>query len=112
MSVSSKTKQLIERYPSLTYQQFAAITTEQIRDEFPDARLSATFLKKVKALLLRHAESLEDANNLQRLKVQAWTWLQTNFPNVEVEVIRNRQHNKPCITLWLKGKPPELEDEI
>ena len=109
MSVVSKYNQIIEKYPSLTYQQIAGITAQQVRDEFPDARLSSTFVKKVRILLLRHAEKIEDQSNLQRLKVQAWDWLQANFPEIEAEV--TRQSGKPCILLWPKGRPPESEDE-
>jgi len=91
----------------LSYQQLAGVTAQQIRDQFPDAKLSATFIKKVKALLLRRAQRMEDEENLQRLKTQAWDWLRANFPDIEAEI--TRQSGKPCVTLWLKGRPEDVD---
>ena len=48
-------------------------------------------------------QNREDESGLLQLKQTAGGWLDTNFPGWEAEL--ERVNGKPCVKIWLKGKP-------
>lgn len=66
-----------------------------------DVRISHAFFQNIKRGLVMTLENRDEDRNLQRLKIQAKTWLDINFPDWGAE----RGDEKGKIILWLKGKP-------
>lgn len=60
-------------------------------------------LENMKRGLIDTLQNRDDENDMQQLKQTAKNWLETNFPDVEIE--RGRESNKPYVKIWLKGKP-------
>jgi hypothetical protein len=66
-------------------------------------RLSHTFVNNMKSAVIMAMENRDDENDLQQVKTKIKSWLDANFPNWEAE--RDREDGKPCIKIWLEGKP-------
>jgi len=69
----------------------------------PDVRLSQVFLLNMKRGIIMALQNRDDENDMQQLKQTAKNFLDANFPDWEAE--RSREGDKPCVTIWLKGKP-------
>ncbi|MDH4237934.1 MAG: hypothetical protein OEW48_00065 [Phycisphaerae bacterium] len=64
---------------------------------------STTFLENMKQDIIMELWDRDDEANLQQVRQKIKTWLDANFPNWADEW--DREGGKPCIKLWLKGKP-------
>jgi len=64
---------------------------------------STTFLENMKQDIIMELWDRDDEANLQQVRQKIKTWLDADFPNWAAE--RDREGGKPCIKLWLKGKP-------
>lgn len=85
----------IEQVQSLSFNQ---VTT--LLDERPG---SATFLENMKQCIIGVLQNRDDERDLQALRDQVKMSLDMSFPGWVAEC--DRESGKPCIKLWLKGKP-------
>lgn len=85
----------IEQVQSLS---FAQVTT--LLGERPG---TSTFLENMKQGIILVLQNRDDERDLQALQDQVKIYLDTNFPGWVAE--SDREGSKPCIKLWLKGKP-------
>lgn len=86
-----------------TVEQAQALGFNQAAELLETRRFSFTFLINMKYGVIDALRHRDDENDLQQLKQTVKNWLDTNFPDWEAE--RDRQGNKPYITIWLRGKP-------
>ena len=86
----------IEQAETLTRAQVSKIIGE-------DANLPGTFLLNMRTALVMALTDRDDIINMNSLKQNAKTWLNSHFPNWKAE--RGREHDMPFVKIWLKGKP-------
>ena len=88
-----------------TVQQVKNATAQQIAAAAGVTKADLPYLPNVKQLLIRELNDRDDEINLQSLRSQIWSWLQTHFPNFALS--RGKKAGKKYITIWLDGKPDE-----
>jgi acylphosphatase len=86
-----------------TIEQVQGLNFNQATELLGNSSISHTFLNNMKCGIVLALQERDDKNDLQQLKQTAGNWLDTNFPNWEAEV--ERESGKPCVRIWLKGKP-------
>lgn len=86
-----------------TVEQVKELSLEQAVNLLGGGGFSCTFWDNMRQTVITVLQSRDDQNDLNMLKQTARTWLDTNFPDWEAEI--ERQDGKPCVRLWLKGKP-------
>ena len=66
------------------------------------------FWEGIKRLLLIDFIDRRDGIRMEALKTEAQTWLDANFPNWQAT--RGRESDKPYVTIWLEGKPEDIDN--
>lgn len=88
---------------SYTVDQVRSLNFKQAAELLETCSFGQTFLNNMKRGIVLALQERDDKNNLQQLKQTAGNWLDANFPNWEAEI--ERENGKPCVKIWLKGKP-------
>jgi len=86
-----------------TVEQLQQLGFNEARQLLGNPRFSVTFFNNMKRGLIDTLQARDDKADCDRVKGRIKTWLDTNYPNCEIE--RGRESGKPVIKLWLKGKP-------
>ena len=86
-----------------TVEQVRSLNFNQATELLEACSFSHTFLNNMKLGIVLALQERDDKNNLQQLKQTAGHWLDANFPNWGAEI--EREKGKPCVKIWLKGKP-------
>ena len=86
-----------------TVEQVQELSINQAAKLLGAGGFSCTFWDNMKRAVIAALQSRDDQNNLEQLRQTAKSWLDTNFPSWEAEI--EREKDKPCVKLWLKGKP-------
>jgi len=86
-----------------TVEQVRSLNFNQATELLETRSYSHTFLSNMKRGIVLALQERDDKHNLQQLKQTVGNWLETNFPNCEAEI--ERENGKPCVKIWLKGKP-------
>jgi hypothetical protein len=90
-------------YENYTIEQVQSLSFTQVTTLFGERPGSSTFLENMKQSIILVLQNMDDERDLQALQNQVKIYLDTNFPDWIAE--RDREGSKPCIKLWLKGKP-------
>ena len=86
-----------------TVEQAQALGFNEATELLETRSFSLTFLFNMKHGVIDALRHRDDENDLQQLKQTAKNFLDANFPDWAAE--RKREGDKPCVTIWLKGKP-------
>ena len=86
-----------------TVDQVRSLSSNQAAELLETCSFSDTFLSNLKRKVVMVLQDREDESGLLQLKQTAGGWLDTNFPGWEAEL--ERVNGKPCVKIWLKGKP-------
>jgi hypothetical protein len=94
---------LIALDENYTIEQVQSLSFTQVTSLLGERPVSTTFLENMKQGIIMVLQYRDDERDLQALQGQVKTFLDTNFPGWGAEC--DRECGKPCIRLWLKGKP-------
>ena len=86
-----------------TTEQVQALSFTQATALLGERPASFTFLENMKKGIIMVLQNQEDDFNLQQIKLEVASWLDSNFPVWEAE--RGRESGKPFVTIWMEGKP-------
>ncbi len=91
---------------SYSNEQIKALTAQQI-SEFVGCAVSNAFCNSSKRVLAGVFEEEKNKTVLEDFKKQLVggqrLWLENNYPDAEFEI--ENSGNKPCVKVWLEGKP-------
>lgn len=94
---------LIALDENYTIKQVQSLSFTQVTTLLGERSGSTTFLENMKQGIIMVLQYRDDERDLQALQDQVKTFLDTNYPGWIAEC--DRECGKPCIRLWLKGKP-------
>lgn len=86
-----------------TVDQVLSLNFNQATELLDTHSFSDTFLNNMKRGIVMVLQNRDDESGFLQLKQAAGDWLDANFPNWEAEI--ERENGKPCVNIWLKGKP-------
>ncbi len=86
-----------------TIEQVQSLSFTQVTTLLGERPGSTTFLENMIQCIIVVLQNRDDERDLQALQDQVRIYLDTNFPGWVAE--RDGEGGKPCIKLWLKGKP-------
>jgi len=86
-----------------TVDQVRSLSCNQAAELLDTRSFSDTFLSNMKRKVVMVLQNRDDESGFLQLKQTAGNWLDANFPNWEAEL--ERANGKPCVKIWLKGKP-------
>jgi hypothetical protein len=86
-----------------TIEQVQSLSFTQVKTLLGERPGSITFLENMKQSVALLLQNRDDERDLQALRDQVKIYLDANFPSWVAEC--DREGGKPCIKLWLKGKP-------
>ncbi len=94
---------LIALDENYTIEQVQSLSFTEVTTLLGERPGSNTFLENMKKSIIAALQRRDDDLDLQALQDQFKIYLDTNFPGWVAEC--DREGGKPCIKLWLKGKP-------
>ena len=86
-----------------TVDQVRSLNCSQAAELLETCSFSDTFLNNMKRKVVVILQNREDESFLLQLRQTAGAWLDANFPSWEAEL--ESENGKPCVRIWLKGKP-------
>ena len=95
--------ELIALNESYTIEQVQSLSFTEATTLLGERPGSTIFLENMKQSIIVVLQNRDDEHDLQALQDKFKIYLDTNFPSWVAEC--DRQCGKPCIKLWLKGKP-------
>ena len=95
--------ELIALNESYSIDQVQSLSFTEVTTLLGERPGSTTFLENMKQSIIVVLQNRDDERDLQALQGQFKTYLDMNFSGCVAEF--NRDGDKPCIKLWLKGKP-------
>jgi len=93
---------------NLTRQQVVNATQQQFKNLLGHS-VSASFIRKVKQIIIGAFDEARDNNRLQEIKNAVKTYLDANFPNWTTErgqVVGEDGNEYQFVKIWLQGLPP------
>jgi len=88
---------------SYTIEQVQSLSFTEVTTLLGERPGSIIFLENMKQSVTLVLQNRDDERDLQALRDQVKIYLDANFPSWVA--VCDREGGKPCIKLWLKGKP-------
>ena len=95
--------ELIALNESYSIDQVQSLSFTEVTTLLGERPGSTTFLENMKQSIIVVLQNRDDERDLQALRDQVKIYLDANFPSWVA--VCDREGGKPCIKLWLKGKP-------